>query len=505
MKNSMLLLIFCVGFNLFGQDDSISLNKEAYNQSAVISNESLSGNDFFYKYKQARVFSLNPMLKQDDNDLLGAEIVLDLFFEKSYTASIESVKRDINNTLVVKASIKNYLAAFCIITTNADGISSLRIEIPQLAESYNTITDPETRNLYLAQLDLERLDEFRCKTIDIDLDDSITRIENPLPFNNPDEVAEIDIMVVYTPAAEAYAIANNGGMNNVIATFMTTSQTVMDNSEVGVVFNLVYSQLINYTETSDSGLDLIRLANVADGIMDEVHAWRNNFNADLVTLITTNQDVSGVAYTMHDPEGIPELGFSLLNLPGIINKPYAPVHEFGHNMGCHHHKLQNFQPGPGLFDYSAGWRWTSNDNNRYSSVSTYPSGQYFDDGLDHIRVPYFSNPDVYYIGVPTGDPEDGDNARSIREIKHVIAAYSDFLGTASFNQERITISPNPTSGILEISTRSPITGLKVFDNLGKLLQKSLTSFLDLGGYASGIYFIQVETSEGSSVKKVVKL
>ena len=56
---------------------------------------------------------------------------------------------------------------------------------------------------------------------------------------------------------------------------------------------------------------------------------------------------------------------------------------------------------------------------------TYMSGDYFSDGQDHFRVAHFSNPAVNFQNVSTGDASDGDNARSIREIKHVIAAYKD--------------------------------------------------------------------------------
>jgi uncharacterized protein (TIGR02145 family) len=95
-------------------------------------------------------------------------------------------------------------------------------------------------------------------------------------------------------------------------------------------------------------------------------------------------------------------------------------------MGCNHHKLQNFQPGNDtLFPYSAGWRWTGNDSGKYCSVMCYEDGQYFPDGISHTRVAYFSNPGIQYQGVATGHADSGDNARTIREIKSVIANYRE--------------------------------------------------------------------------------
>lgn len=505
MKKFSLLLVLCVTIGVSAQDSSIGLNEESYSHSAVISNSSSSQNDFNYRFKLLREFRLNSMLKSEATVIREMEILLDLFPGKNYTANVEIVKRDINNTLVVRASLANFPGAFCILTTSANDNSSLRIEIPQLNESYTTVLDPETGLLYLAQLDLERQMEFICEPVEIDLDQSFPIDENPYLGNSSNSIAEIDVMVVYTPAAEAYALANNGGIYNVIATFMAASQTVMDNSQVDVSLNLVYSQLINYTETGSSLSDLTSLQSTDDGMMDEVHQWRNDYKADLVSLITTNQDTGGIAYVLNNPAGNPDFGFSLLNLPAIVNSSsYTPAHEMAHNMGCHHHKLQNSGPGPGLFDYSAGWRWTDMNNNRYCTIMTYTSGQYFDDGLRHNRVPYFSDPDIDFEGEQTGDAVDGDNARTIRETKHIIAAYRDALGTPHFDLEWITIAPNPTSGILRISTLTPVNRVTVFDAQGKLLQKSTSSLLDFEGYGNGIYFVQVETDKGSVVKKVIK-
>lgn len=504
MKKLTFLLFLCATMGLEAQNSSININAEAYNDSSVISNASSSPTDFNFRYILVRKFDLNSMLKSEVSVIQDMNITLDLFPGKNYTARVEKVKWDINNTLIVRASIVSFPGAFCILTTSADGNSSLKIEIPQVKESYTSVVDSRTGFLYLAQLDMERQLEFECETITPDIGISQAGNDNSHLVTDSNLIAEIDIMVVYTPAAEAYAVSNYGGINNLIATFLDTSQIVLDNSQVEVSLNLIYSQLVNYTETGDSSLDLPRLQNSSDGILDEVHQWRDNHRADLVTLLTTNQDVGGLAYLLNNPEGSPDFGFSLLTLPAIINSSYTPIHEIGHNMGCHHHKLQNSQPGPGLFKYSAGWRWTDANNNRYCSVLTYTSGQYFDDGQRHYRVPHFSNPDIDFEEESTGDDFDGNNARTIRETKHSIAAYRDALGTQKLEREWVSLAPNPTSGILNISTQTPINELSVFDIQGKLLKKSTSSVLDLRDYSSGIYFIQVETNEGSVVKKVIR-
>ena len=54
---------------------------------------------------------------------------------------------------------------------------------------------------------------------------------------------------------------------------------------------------------------------------------------------------------------------------------------------------------------------------------TYAAGSYFSDGITHTQVPRFSNPSVLYAGVATGHAADSDNARTIRQVKSVIANY----------------------------------------------------------------------------------
>jgi hypothetical protein len=40
-------------------------------------------------------------------------------------------------------------------------------------------------------------------------------------------------------------------------------------------------------------------------------------------------------------------------------------------------------------------------------------------------VAHFSNPDISHLDAATGHATEGDNARTLREIKHVVAAYRE--------------------------------------------------------------------------------
>jgi hypothetical protein len=236
-------------------------------------------------------------------------------------------------------------------------------------------------------------------------------------------------MIVYTPAAKNWANSAEGSINNTIASAMTRSNVASENSNLGIQFNLVYSGEVNYVEAGGS-TDLGRLRSQTDGFMDEVHSIRDSVAADMVAILTFTQDTGGVAYLLTDRDGREDLAFSLTRVQQA-SWTYTFVHELAHNMGASHHKQQSVQAGPTNWSnwqenqWSAGWRWQGTNGNYYTSVMSYSSGQFYADGNNSARVPHFSNPSVSFQGQPTGHPTDGDNARTLREIRHAIGQYRD--------------------------------------------------------------------------------
>lgn len=243
----------------------------------------------------------------------------------------------------------------------------------------------------------------------------------PAPRDN-DAGTVIDIMIVYTPAAAAWASSYGGGIHNVIAQAMTRAQQALDNSAVSVTLRLVHSAQISYTESGNSLTDIGRLQKTSDGYMDIAHTWRTQYGADIVSLFAQVSDTGGLGYLLNTTAGSPAYAFNLNRVQQAASS-YTVIHEIGHNLGAHHHKAQNVQPGPGLYSYAAGWRWTASTGSRYCSVMTYAEGTYFSDGLTHTRIAYFSNPAVSHLGTATGHAADGDNARTLNNVRSVVAAY----------------------------------------------------------------------------------
>lgn len=74
----------------------------------------------------------------------------------------------------------------------------------------------------------------------------------------------------------------------------------------------------------------------------------------------------------------------------------------------------------------------------------------------------------------------------------------------------IKLYPNPTEDVLTIESKDlpPVWFLKVYDSLGKLVQTEKSEnnnrTIDIKGLNPGIYFIMIETAEGSYMKRVIK-
>jgi len=240
-------------------------------------------------------------------------------------------------------------------------------------------------------------------------------------INNTTTRDTITVMIVYTPAAALWSRNNETDINNTISQIMTTSQLALDNSNSLITLKLVYSAQVNYTELNNAN-DLYNLTEFGDGMMEDVHTWRDAYCADVVVLLENIEFTGGLGWQLNSASGLPDYAFSL-NRVQQASFSYTTIHEIAHNLGCHHHKQQILEPGPGLNSYSAGWRWTSPSGITYCSVMTSPEGKYFADGKSSIRVPYFSNPDIQYQGIPVGNAVDADNARTLREMKSIVARY----------------------------------------------------------------------------------
>jgi PKD repeat protein len=419
-----------------------------FENSATLRNDPEKSLHFFDQKEAVNRFgevSLNSDLINISLVQIGDEIALNLFENSEYTATVSYVGRNVNGTAIISAKINGYDFAFMVITTTGER-SLANVFIPEKKLIYQISSDPVTLDHFLIELDNDKLDYLVSSPPLIpnilNKDDLMDWRpgESDKTASGPNDPANIDVMIVYTPAAQNWANNHGGGIENVIAQAMVKGEQALANSATIMTITLVHSALISYTESGNSSTDLNNFT-FMNGSMDEVHSWRNQYGADLCAIFAYVEDTGGLAWLLNNKNGAPTHGFSLTRVQQA-GWTYTHIHEMGHNMGCHHHKEQNFQPGPTNWwnwtqnIWSAGWRWTGTDNGKYCSIMTYEDGSYFPDGVTHTRVPHFSNPNVNHAGVATGHAVDGDNARTLREIKHTVAAYR-----ASVSAPEISVTP----------------------------------------------------------------
>ncbi|MCC6234559.1 MAG: VCBS repeat-containing protein, partial [Verrucomicrobiales bacterium] len=229
------------------------------------------------------------------------------------------------------------------------------------------------------------------------------------PASASDVATVIDVMVLYTPAC---ATANGGasGISALINASFTSANTAYANSGASQTVRRVYAAEIAYTASGALATDLPRLMNTSDGHMDTAHSLRNTYKADLVCLfVSVGTDSAGIAYMLSpsNPSGA-SYGFSVvMDVYADANLTFA--HELGHNMGCTHAPADG---GTGAFSYSYGHKFSASGT-AYRTVMAYAPG---------IRIPYFSNPSVSYLGTATG-LSTANNARTLGDTRASVSAF----------------------------------------------------------------------------------
>tara|TARA_R110000782_G_scaffold45706_3_gene101279 strand:+ start:2781 stop:4469 length:1689 start_codon:yes stop_codon:yes gene_type:complete len=229
-----------------------------------------------------------------------------------------------------------------------------------------------------------------------------------------DDGSVIDVLVVWTPAARSSSGGTNG-MLSLISSAIASANNAYANSQIGTRLRLVFATEVAYSESSSNSTDLGRLRSTNDDFMDEVHALRVQYEADMVAMINAGSGSCGVAYLMTNlSTNFRSSAFSVTRYSCAVgNLTFA--HELGHNMGSAHDRDN---AGNALFSYSFGYRWVSTNGVQYRSVMAYSPGQ---------RISRFSNPNVDYVGTPTGIPQGtagaADNARSINEAASTVANF----------------------------------------------------------------------------------
>jgi hypothetical protein len=261
---------------------------------------------------------------------------------------------------------------------------------------------------------------------------------NPVPV--------IDLLAVYTSAA-ANAAGGSQQIEDLIAATVEQTNQAFANSQINASIRLVDVQQVSYAESGNIDTDMNRLQN---GRVATVSALRQQYGADLVTMFTSagtqagNEEILGegdVLRNVGQLGGNDSLAYSVVVAPSALAN-YTLAHELGHNLGAMH-DTQNAD-GTGAYAYSYGWRFTGNDGTTYHDIMSYDPGQV---------IPYYSNPDVNYDGVPTGTA-GADNALTINQTAAIVAGYRASVVPEATISTAITLNHNISSSQPDLEGQS---------------------------------------------------
>ena len=122
-------------------------------------------------------------------------------------------------------------------------------------------------------------------------------------------------------------------------------------------------------------------------------------------------------------------------------------------------------------------------------------------GLGQTATGYLSSEDC---GITAPTPFAGVGFPNAHLIINVSGTA---LSVKNNTLDQVSVYPNPTSGMVQVTLPSSveILSVSVSDLSGKRMNANVSgTTVDMSNFASGVYMINVNTTEGNLVRKVMK-
>ena len=294
-----------------------------------------------------------------------------------------------------------------------------------------------------------------------------------------DSGAEIDVMIVYTPAARV----QNGGTPQIGANIdaqIALTNLIYSNSGVVQRLRLVYKGEVTYTEVN-MDTDLPRLYNTTDGFLDEVPVLRDIYRADIVSFWGVYSDYCGLGSLMAtESSGFATRAYNIVASPACTAaNSYTFAHELGHNMGLRHDNFvdsrsTSVSPEAGGANATVAYAHGYIDLvNRFRTVMSY-NDQCVAQGYNCTRIPHVSNPSVSYTNsagyaaavlAPTGNAANAHERQALNDTRETTANFRQALasftgpGVISFLPPNYTVSEGTATVQLIAGRNAGSTGV----------------------------------------------
>lgn len=314
------------------------------------------------------------------------------------------------------------------------------------------------------------------------------------PIAGDGSVSTIDLLVVYTQASRI--LYGKTALEAMITAAVADANTTYYNSQINGMLNLKAMVEVAYVEDGNMTNALSRLQGATDGYMDNVHALRETYAADVVSLVCEDTSSAGIGYVMTAPStGFAPFAFDVV-YSGALSGLTLP-HEIGHHMGCQHNREN--ASSAGAYPYAYGMRRCTVDGSGFRSVMSYYCS-------DAPRIPYFSTPNLIYNGTPLGIAYEADPANSsdnVRCVNNTVATVAVFRGAGS----PVPCAVSSLTAMAASSSQVNLgwtdnaaneTGVRVYRSVDQAtwievanLPMNTTSYIDTGVVAATTYFFKV--------------
>jgi hypothetical protein len=346
---------------------------------------------------------------------VNPEITLNLFPDASYTGVIERVESNDSGGKTWTGRLKEREGFFFLVASEEAFVAHVASQegIYEVSRAGD--------NLYkLVQIDQTKLGEDAPGLVDhadpVLLDENVDVAA--------DAASTIDVMVVYTTAARI----GSGGTAQIRAEIdLAMAETKQAYLNAGVIpsLRLVHVEEVAYAETGDIPKDLTRVLNPNDGILDNIHALRNLYGADMVAFIVENG--GGFCGLAADILAIASTAFQVTQRFGCMTGYYSFAHEFAHLQGARHDLYMD----PTTTPYAYGHGYV-NTSARWRTVMAY-GNKCYDSGFDCTRLPYFSNPNKSIGGAPAGQAGSAENFKVLNATAFTVANFRQTKIGKAFN------------------------------------------------------------------------
>ncbi|MFE5791512.1 reprolysin-like metallopeptidase [Streptomyces sp. NPDC056503] len=233
--------------------------------------------------------------------------------------------------------------------------------------------------------------------------------------------ALIDVLVGYTPGARTEAGGDAQG-KALAAQGIALGNDAFSASGTKVRLRLVGTTPVSVPASLDGVTNnlLSAVALPTDGVADTLAAQRDQYAADLVSVLAAGRAAGGLGYTPPDPgPATAPWGYSVVGRAAVTN--YSMGHEIGHNMSADHDRVtQPVQPDNGATGYFPA-------KGDWSTVMAYESSCRKATKGVCTRINRFANPRQTYrgerLGVPIGSADSADTADVLSTTGRAVAAY----------------------------------------------------------------------------------